>query len=126
MIWLPSIENILLLHQKMAKASGGSEGIRELGLIESAIARAAASFAGVEAHPGVVEKAAAIGCGLTQNHGFIDGNKRIGMAALLLILRRNGLQIAYTQDELIALGLAVAQGKMDVPEMVEWVLGHQG
>ena len=125
MIWLPSIENILLLHQKMAEASGGSEGVREIGSIESALARASASFAGVEADSGVIEKAAAVGCSLTQNHGFIDGNKRIGMATMLLILRRNGVQIAYTQDELIALGLAVAQGDMDVPETVEWISRHQ-
>ena len=113
MIWLPTVENVLLLHEKLLQCSGGSAGVRDLGLIESAIARAHAAY------PGIVAKAAAVGCGLTQNLGFVDGNKRIGMAAMLLILRRNGVLLAYTQEELVALGLAVAQGKADIPQTTE-------
>ena len=125
MIWLPTVENVLLLHEKLLQCSGGSAGVRDLGLIESAIARAQAAFGGIEAHPGIVAKAAAVGCGLTQNHGFIDGNKRIGMAAMLLILRRNGVLLAYTQEELVAIGLAVAQGKADIPQTTEWIEAHR-
>ncbi len=86
MIWLPTFEQVLLLHQKLVDASIGACGARDPGLIESALARAQAAFAGVEAHEGVIRKAAAVGCELTQNHGFVDGNKRIGMAVMLLIL----------------------------------------
>lgn len=60
-----------------------------------------------------------------QNHGFLDGNKRIGMATMLLILRRNGVRLSYTQEELIALGLAVAQGVADVEEMTAWIQEHE-
>ncbi len=125
MMWLPALDHVLLLHKKLIEQTGGADGVRDLGLIESALQRAYAAFGGVEAHPGVIDKAAAVGCGLTQNHGFIDGNKRIGMASMLLILRRNGIALSYTQDELVQLGLSVAQGKMDVPQVREWIENHQ-
>ena len=125
MIWLPTDENVLLLHQKLIDRSGGSAGVRDLGLIESALARAEAAFGGVEAHQGIIRKAAAVGCGLTQNHGFVDGNKRIGMAAMLLILRRNGVKLAYTQAELVTLGLEVAQGKADTEQVAAWIARHR-
>ena len=125
MIWLPTTENVVLLHQKLIEASGGSAGVRDIGLIESAVNRAKAAFAGVEAHPGIIAKAAAVGCGLTQNHGFIDGNKRIGMAVMLLILRRNGVRLAYTQAELVTLGLEVAQGNADVEAVQKWIEKHK-
>ena len=125
MIWLPTVENVLLLHQKLIDRSGGSAGVRDLGLIESALARAESLFGGVEAHQGTIRKAAAVGCGLTQNHGFVDGNKRIGMAAMLLILRRNGVKLAYTQAELVTLGLEVAQGKADTEQVAAWIARHR-
>lgn len=125
MIWLPATEHVLLLHEKLVEASGGSAGVRDLGLIESAIARASAAFGGVEAHKGIIAKAAAVGCGLTQNHGFVDGNKRIGMAVMLLVLRRNGVPLSYTQAELVALGLEVAQGNADVEAVQKWIETHK-
>ena len=124
MSWPPTIDHILLLHQKMITCSGGSAGVRDRGLIESVLARGQASFGEVELYPAIEQKAAAIGCGLTQNHGFVDGNKRIGMAAMLLILRRNGMKLAYAQEELIELGLAVAQGTANVKETTEWIQAH--
>lgn len=124
MIWLPTFEQVILLHSKLIAKTGGCDGVREAGLIESALARASASFGGVEAHPGILGKAAAAGCGLAQNHGFIDGNKRIGIAVMLLILRRNNVSLRYTQDELINLGLSIAQGTMDVPDVEAWLTSH--
>ena len=124
MIWLPTPEVVLRLHQKMIDCSGGSHGIRDVGLIESAVARASAAFGDTEAYPGVVAKAAAMGCGLAQNHGFIDGNKRIGMAVMLLILRRNGVVLHYSQKELTDLGLSVARGIADVAEAAAWIESH--
>lgn len=76
-------------------------------------------------YPVIEQKAAAIVCGLTKNHSFVDGNKRIGMATMLLILRRNGVQLSYTQEELIALGLAVAQESDDVEETIAWIREHE-
>ena len=76
-VWLPSVQQVLRLHEKLIARTGGSDGVRSLPLIESALNRAAASFGGVDVWPGIEEKAAAAGCGLVQNHGFVDGNKRI-------------------------------------------------
>ena len=123
-LWLPTVEDVLLLHRKLIERTGGAEGVRDLGLIESALARAEASFGGVEAHPSLEDKAAAVGCGLMQNHGFVDGNKRVGVTVLLLILRRNGVTLHYTQDELVQLGLSVAQGLLDVPQAAAWIRQH--
>lgn len=122
--WLPRIDDVLLLHEKLILHSGGSGGVRDRRLIESAIARACAAYGGIEAYPDIPAKAAAVGCGLTQNHGFVDGNKRIGMAVMLLILRRNGIMLSYSQSALVSLGLAVAQGTADVPEVLHWITVH--
>ena len=124
MIWIPTLEQIMLLHTKLVARTGGSDGVRDAGLIESALMRANASFGGVEAYPGIVDKAAAVCCGLIGNHGFVDGNKRIGVAVMLLILRKNGVALQYTQLELIRLGLDAAQGLLDVPDVVQWICQH--
>lgn len=71
------------------------------------------------------EKAAAVGCGLIQNHGFIDGNKRTGVLCMLLILHHNGVQLRYTQRELIDLGLQIAQSQMDAEATALWIGQHK-
>ncbi len=121
MIWLPTLEQLCRMHGKLIARTGGSDGIRDRGLVESALMRASAEFGGVEAYPGVVKKAAAVCCGLIGNHGFADGNKRIGIAALLLILKKNGIAVDYTQTELIRLGLDAAQNLIGVDAVAEWI-----
>ena len=123
-LWLPDAAQVMLIHERLVALTGGAPGIRDAGLIESAIARASASFGGVEAHPGLLAKAAAICCGLTKNHGFVDGNKRVGVTAMLLIMRKNAVPLAYSQEELIQLGLSIAQGDMDVPDVESWLRTH--
>ena len=120
-MWRPSVENILRLHEKLIERAGGTGGVRSLPLIESALRRFDTSFEGHEAYPALEEKTAAVVCGLIQNHGFLDGNKRVGVEAMRLILTMNRISIRYTQKELISLGLAVAQGKMDVEHVAEWI-----
>lgn len=124
MIWLPTTEQVMRLHQKLVERTGGAHGLRDAGLIESAIARPQAAYGGVEPYPSVEEKAAALCCALIGNHGFVDGNKRIGIASMLLVLAKNDMTITYTQDELIALGLAIAQGQTDENGVVEWIRRH--
>ena len=125
MIWLPTVENVLLLHQKLIDRSGGSAGVRDLGLIESALARAEAAFGGVEAHQGTIRKAAAVGCGLTQNHGFVDGNKRIGMYVMLTFLEVNGVHLNCTNEDVVYAGLSVADGSMKYEGLLDWVRTHR-
>ena len=123
-IWLPTLDQILLIHERLLLHTGGASGIRDIRLIESALARATSGYGGIEAHPGLIAKAAAICCGLTQNHGFVDGNKRIGITTMLLILQKNAMCLSYTQDELIQLGLGIAQNQMDVEDIVRWIELH--
>jgi len=123
-VWLPTLAQVLLIHERLILRTGGSAGIRDTGLIESALSRAEAGFGAYEAYPDMLSKAAAICCGLTQNHGFVDGNKRIGVTTMLMILRKNGVSLSYTQDELVDLGLSIAQGKTNVPETTAWLRAH--
>jgi len=123
MIWLPSTSEILRLHAKLIRMSGGSDGVRDIGLIESAIARAQSGFGSYDLYPDIESKAAALCCGLAKNHGFVDGNKRIGTAALLLVLAKNGYELRFTQSELIALGLGVATS-MTLEDVVQWIRAH--
>ena len=123
-IWLPTVQEMLCLHHKVTLRTGGGDGLRETGLLESAVARPHASFGGEDLYPRVIDKAAALCCGLTQNHPFVDGNKRIGVTAMLLVLRRNGVALRYTQQERIDLSLTLAQGLLDVPAVVDWIETH--
>lgn len=124
MIWIPTVEQIIRLHSKMIARSGGSDGIRDIGLIESAIMRANAGYGDFVVYQTAVQKAAAICCGLVGNHGFVDGNKRIGVAAMLLILQKNGVALQYTQQELIRFGLELAQGLLSVDDCIGWIEQH--
>jgi len=125
MIWLPTVEQVLRLHSKMIARTGGSDGVRDLGLIESAIMRASARYGDFEIYPTAAQKAASVCCGLVGNHGFVDGNKRIGVAVMLLILQKNGVLLQYTQQELIRFGLDLAQGLLSVDECVQWIETHR-
>ena len=124
MIWLPTLRQLIRMHEKVIVRSGGAAGMRDAGLIESALMRANASFGDYEAYPTVTEKAAAVCCGLIGNHGFVDGNKRIGVMAMLLILKKNGIALRYSQSELILLGLEAAQGNVAVAEVSAWINSH--
>ena len=124
MIWLPTLQHVIKLHEKTVARSGGSQGVRDAGLIESALMRANAAFGSSEAYPTIEEKAAAVCCGLIGNHGFVDGNKRIGIMVMLLILSKNNVILRYTQGELIRLGLDAAQGLLSVADVAEWIKKH--
>ena len=124
MIYLPTPDQVMEFHARILAATGGADGLRSRALLESAVARAQAGFGGEELFPSLADKAAAIGCGLIQNHPFVDGNKRIGVAVLLLVLRINGLTLRFTQAELVELGLSIASGDRDVPVVAAWIRMH--
>ncbi len=124
MIWLPSIDQVIEMHSILIRRTGGSDGIRDLGLIESALARASAGYGEFERYPSVEAKAAVIAHGLGSNHGFIDGNKRVGVAVMLLILRKNDIQLSYTQQELIRLGLDIATDRVNPDDIIAWIEAH--
>lgn len=120
-----SKDKVLLLHQLMAEATGGSVGVRDEGLLESAIEGCYATFDGAELYPTKEEKAARLGYSLISNHAFVDGNKRIGVYIMLTFLEINGIKIETTNEEIISLGLSVAGGTMKYEEILNWINSHK-
>ena len=117
-------EKILLLHQVMAQATGGSIGIRDEGLLESALEAVFSGFGGMEFYPTKEEKAARLGYNLISNHAFVDGNKRIGMYVMLTFLEVNGIRVDCTNEDVVHAGLSVADGSMDYEGLLAWVREH--
>ena len=120
-----SKEKVLLLHRIMAQATGGSVGVRDEGLLESALEAAFSEFGGVEFYPTKEEKAARLGYSLISNHAFVDGNKRIGMYIMLTFLEVNGIHIDCTNEDVVPAGLSVAAGTMDYEGLLAWVREHR-
>lgn len=121
---LLSREQILYLHSKLINATGGIDGIRDEGLLDSALQTPFQAFGGEELYPSVPQKAARLCYGLIQNHAFYDGNKRIGVYVMLVFLELNGMEIDCVDEELVALGLGVASGEMQDKDIVLWILSH--
>ncbi len=120
-----SVEKVKLLHQLMAQATGGSVGVRDEGLLDSASESAFATFGGEELYPSKEEKAAKICFSLVSNHAFVDGNKRIGVYVMLSFLELNGIRIEASDADVIRLGLSVADGSMKYEEILEWIKNHR-
>lgn len=120
-----SSEKVKLLHQLMAEATGGSVGVRDEGLLDSAIEGAFATFDGVELYPSKEEKAAKLGYSLISNHAFVDGNKRIGVYVMLSFLELNGIHIEAADEDVVSLGLGVADGSMEQKDILDWIHKHK-
>lgn len=120
-----SKEKVLLLHQLIAQETGGSMGVRDEGLLESALEVAFSSFGGQEFYPTKEEKGARLGYNLISNHAFVDGNKRIGMYVMLTFLEVNGIHMDCTNKEVATVGLSVAAGSMDYEDLLHWVREHR-
>ena len=119
------VEKVKLLHQLMAEATGGSVGVRDEDLLDSALESAFATFGGEELYPGKEEKATKIGFSLISNHAFVDGNKRIGVYVMLSFLELNGIRIEATDADVIRLGLSVADGSMQYENVLAWIREHR-
>ncbi len=122
---LLTVDEIIMLHDKLLDATGGLPGLRDRGLLESAVFGVNASFEDVEQYPSVEEKAARLCYALIANHAFADGNKRVGILAMLMTLRLNAVALRYTQQELIALGLGVASGDLSYHNVLSWIIRHK-
>ena len=118
-------EKVLLLHKLIAEETGGSIGVRDEGLLVSALETAFSSFGGKEFYPTKEEKGARLGFNLISNHAFVDGNKRIGMYVMITFLEVNGIHMDCTNEDVATVGLAVASGKMDYEQLLEWVKEHR-
>jgi death-on-curing protein len=116
-----SLAEVLELHRRVVAGSGGATPVRDLGGLESAIAQPRATFGNEDLYPDVPSKAAALAFSLINNHPFVDGNKRVGHAALETFLILNGSEIEATVDDSEAMILAVAAGKARRDDLLEWI-----
>jgi len=114
-------EQVLFIHSRLVAETGGSHGVRDLGLLESAVARPRATFDGKDLYPDPFMKAAALMDLLINNHPFVDGNKRTGITAAGLFVRVNGWKLTASPENLEAVTLRVATGKMEVPNLADWL-----
>ncbi len=115
------IEDILELHRLSIKFYGGAEGVRDSGLLESAIGRPFQTFGGNDLYATIFEKAAALGESLIVNHPFVDGNKRTGFLAMVALVESEGFRIIASQEEAYTFTIAISTGVKKVDEIVEWL-----
>jgi len=116
---------VLMLHRQLIEQTGGADGVRDDGLLESALDAPFQGFGDTEAFPSLQQKAARLCFGLVRNHPFVDGNKRIGAHAMLVFLALNGVELEYSQEELARIVLQLAAGEAGYEELLGWLLSHQ-
>ena len=119
-----ALGEVVELHRRLLEATGGASGIRDFGALESAIAQPKATFGGVDLYPTLVEKAAALGFSLVQGHAFVDGNKRVGHAAMETFLILNGTEIDALVGDQERLILDLAAGRIGRSHLVDWLRQH--
>ena len=122
---LLTVDEIISLHTKLTSKTGGSDGLRDRGLLESAVYSAMGGFGDEEAYPTIEKKSARLMYSLVNNHAFIDGNKRIGVLVMLTTLRLNSVELKFTQFEIIELGLKTASGQIDYEQILDFIKKHQ-
>lgn len=121
---LLDLTEVIELHRRVVEGSGGIHGIRDLGALESAVGQPRMTFGGADLYPTVVEKAAALGSSLVQNHPFLDGNKRIGHASMEVMLILNNIEISAPIDEQEVVMLNLTAGLLDRKAFTDWVISR--
>lgn len=121
-----TLKEALELHRRIIEQSGGSTGIRDIGLLESALAQPFMTFGGEDLYPTLVEKASAVCFSLVKNHAFVDGNKRVGHAVMETFLVLNGYEVSALIPEQEEVILSLAAGELDREGFCEWLRGHIG
>ena len=120
-----SKSQILLIHDQLISETGGSSGLRDEGMLDSALNAPFQTFGGEDVYPSMQKKAARLCFGLVKNHPFVDGNKRIGAHAMLVFLALNGIELQHTQSELSDVILQLAAGEIEATDLLRWILAHQ-
>lgn len=119
-----SKKQIIYLHTMQMEATGGIDGLRDEGLLESALNAPFQTFDGMDLYPTIPSKCAVLCYSLINNHPFLDGNKRIGIFVLLTSLELNGISLSATDAELVDLGFAIAKNECNIAEITQWILNH--
>ena len=120
-----SLEEVIYIHSEVVKETGGSDGIRDRGLLDSAVNTPFQSFGGYDVYPEIYDKAARLGFSLAENHAFVDGNKRIAVIAVLEFLSANGIEIDCTESELSSMFYKLAASEVTFEDLVKWIKGHE-
>jgi death-on-curing protein len=115
-----SPHQVIFLHARLIEETGGSHGVRDMGLLLSALGRPQATFEGKELHPTIYQKAAALSDSMINNHPFVDGNKRTGIGAAVLFLSLNGYVLTASNQELLDLTMKIAQKKTAIETIANW------
>ena len=116
---------VLLIHDQLIAETGGSTGLRDEGMLDSALSAPFQTFGGEDVYPSLQQKAARLCFGLVKNHPFVDGNKRIGAHVMLVFLALNGVELQHSQAELSDVILQLAAGEIDAEHLLRWILSHQ-
>ena len=117
-------ETVIAMHSELIAQSGGLDGIRETNLLDASINSPFHTFDGQYLYPTIQAMAAHLAFSLIKNHPFLDGNKRIGILSMLVFLDINGLPVDCTDDELVTLGLGLADSSIAESELIEWIISH--
>lgn len=117
-------QQILAVHSRMIEITGGSDGVRDRNLLDSALNAPFQTFDGKELYPALLSKAAVMCRSIISNHPFVDGNKRTGIHVMLLFLELNGIELQYSQNELVELGLGVASSNLNSDDILNWLIEH--
>jgi death-on-curing protein len=120
-----SKSQVFLIHDQLIAETGGSSGLRDEGMLDSALNAPFQTFGEEDVYPSLQQKAARLCFGLVKNHPFLDGNKRIGAHVMLIFLALNGVELQYSQTELSDLILRLASGEIDTEHIFHWINSHQ-
>ena len=120
-----SKSQVLLIHDQLITETGGSYGLRDEGMLDSALNAPFQTFGGEDVYPSLQQKATRLCFGLVKNHPFIDGNKRIGAHAMLVFLALNGIELQHSQTELSDIILQLAAGEIGAEDLLYWILSHE-
>jgi death-on-curing protein len=119
-----SAETVIALHSELINQTGGLDSVRDTHLLDASINSPFHTFDGQYLYPSIQAMAAHLAFSIIKNHPFLDGNKRIGILSMLVFLELNGISITCSDDELIRLGLGLADSSIDESELMDWIISH--
>jgi death-on-curing protein len=119
----PSVETLISIHSELINKTGGLDGIRDANLLDMSVNSSFQTFGG-DLYKTLVDKASHLVFSLIKNHPFLDGNKRIGVTAMIVFLESNDVEINCSNEQLVKLGLSVADGSFDEDDIRDWINGH--
>ena len=119
-----SLETVITMHSELIAQTGGLDGIRDGNMLDASVNSPFHTFDGQYLYPTLQAMAAHLAFSLIKNHPFLDGNKRIGILSMLVFLEINDLSVICTDDELVSLGLGLAESSINESDLIEWIISH--